>query len=114
MPSLIELERRIRADRAAVAANGRRVRLAAKRRVGSPAGLLSGFAVGFAGGWFTVSRAKRRRERAEICPPPAAAAQTQAPPKKNKTEALRTLFVLTLPLWQRVLAHGLAADDSAN
>ncbi len=112
MPSLIELERRIQADRAAAAEYARRVRLNAERRVGSPAGLLSGFAVGFAGGWFTVSEAKRRRERAKVCPPPASAGQTQAPPKKSKLEGLRTLFVLTLPLWQSLMAKEPAPPEA--
>lgn len=105
MPSLAALERRIEADRVALNANYRRLHTAVSGRIGSPAGLATGFAVGFAGGWFTVSRAKRRREREDLCPKPAPAENGRARPKPGKLERLRTLVVLTLPLWQRLMTR---------
>lgn len=62
-----ELEARIRADREALAENRRRLRQAVEGRLGSPKGLLAGFAAGLAGGWIlkgpTRNRQIRRLER---------------------------------------------------
>lgn len=100
MPSLKLLERQIEADRAAVQANYQRLWTAIDRRVGSPAGLASGFAAGFAGGWLTVSRRKRRRQQERVRPE---AEQAEVRTKPGKFDRLRSLVVVTMPLWQRFL-----------
>lgn len=102
MPSLKALEKRIEADRAAIAFHRRQLKQAVNRRVGSTTGLASGFAVGFTGGWLLMGRRKRRREQALHCPPPAAR-RPESDGKESKLALLRTLMMVSMPLWQKML-----------
>lgn len=110
MPSLKLLERQIEADRAAVRTNYRRLRNTIDRRVGSPAGLASGFAAGFAGGWLTKSRRNRRREREQAQPEEE---QVEVRTKPGKFDRLRSLVVVTMPLWQKLLFNPTPAPTAA-
>ena len=103
MTSLKALERRIESDRAAVGIHYRALRQAVNRQVGSPGGLFSGFAVGFAGGWLTMSRAQRRRERQAQHPEPPSHQRAEPRPKESKLALLRTVMMVSMPLWQKML-----------
>lgn len=103
MTNLKLLERRIQADRVAVRERYTGLRQSINHRVGSPAGLGSGFAVGFAGGWLTMSRRKRRRAQAERCPEPESGSADTGHPRARSGmfSILRTVVVLGMPIWQR-------------
>lgn len=103
MTSLKALERRIESDRAAVGIHYRALRQAVNRRVGSPGGLFSGFAVGFAGGWLTMSRSQRRAERQAEHPEPPPRERAEARPKESKLALLRTVMMVSMPLWQKMM-----------
>lgn len=102
MASLKQLEHRIEADRIAVQASFMQLRQSVNDKVGSPAGLASGFAAGFAGGWVTMARRQRRKEQAARCPEPKPE-KVQVEAKPTLMSRLRSLMVLTMPLWQRLI-----------
>lgn len=111
MPNVKTLERRIEADRAAVAASRALFKAAVNRKVGSTAGLASGFAAGFAGGWLAMGSHKRRRDQELRCPP------REHPPrelraKETKWDILRTIMMVSMPLWQKMLMPSAPPDDS--
>ena len=113
MKSLKALERQIEADRAAIGLNYRRLHQAVNHKVGSPAGLIGGFAAGFAGGWLVVSRSKRRRERAETCPEPASTEKTKGRTKQSTLSWLYRFMILSMPLWQKMLTPSGSAATAA-
>lgn len=112
MTSLKALERRIEADRAAIRANRQLLKQAVNRRVGSTAGLAGGLAVGFAGGWLFMARRKRRHEQALYRSSVEGRREVRA--KESKLAMLRTVMMLTMPLWQKMLMPSAppGADDS--
>lgn len=111
MPSVKMLERRIEADRAAVAASRALFKQAMNRKVGSTAGLATGFAAGLAGGWWAMAGHKRRRDQALRCPAPKRH-PSEVRAKETKWDILRTIMMVSMPLWQKMLMPSAPPDDS--